>query len=627
MRSQDIIRVLIITAVILALGCSLLSAQDEAAPPKPKYPVLLIHGLASDASSWKLLPFYLSNRGFKVYVMDFSYWEWLDFGKKNDVGFNELAAVLSRQMSLIRRETGADKVNIIAHSIAGIMVRAYAAGWGRKAASWGGYGDDIAGVIYLGTPHFGLDSKGNKLRLLLKETDYGKFLNASNIITALSYGSSELVELQEYFRTKWDKLGIEEVTISSQSDHVVKEYCTNLDGLWLNPLAPAAMQDSRHVHLKNYQHAYCDLLGRPARTLIGVFSKNHPVYNIAYSFFSGTNSWTKYRTEFRRSGTIAILSFIKGAGFDPKTLNLGNTILKKVKTPKRSKKVRLERNARSGVFYAIGLKSGTYELMMPFKGDPDKTFRFEVEIAGNSGTIINFDPNNPPLEPGRGGGGGGVDKPEEPDDVYDYNTLVQFVKARFPKKCEEYMSGTEINGLVGNVRNTMANTYSNIGQPLYSSDNDKFRLKSQEKTIDFAEGSSSPGVLLNKLQWVEVDDEPPDDGGGGGGSIGEKPTMVYDKASLVQFCLWLVGDRYYQTQYPNLRTLAREIINALEANYPGEIMDMNEACALHYGKPCTNSHSDTFWLIKKDQIIDFCLGTDTPAALSERIWWSVGYWW
>ncbi len=39
------------------------------------------------------------------------------------------------------------------------------------------------------------------------------------------------------------------------------------------------------------REAYCDLLGRPARTLIGVFSKNHPVYNIAYSFFSGTNSW------------------------------------------------------------------------------------------------------------------------------------------------------------------------------------------------------------------------------------------------------------------------------------------------------------------------------------------------
>ncbi len=123
--------------------------------PTRDVPVLLVHGCQSDAtrsfaSTWfdgrpGLMPF-LSARGFAVFAITFPCGQ-------GDLYFQ--AQHIGNAIEVIKERTGADKVDVVAHSAGGIAARMYLTGvrksWGRR------YQKDIRKLIFAATPHQGLD--------------------------------------------------------------------------------------------------------------------------------------------------------------------------------------------------------------------------------------------------------------------------------------------------------------------------------------------------------------------------------------------------------------------------------------------------------------------------------------
>ncbi len=580
---------------------------DESERP---YPVLLVHGLASDPSSWKELPRLLENRGFEVFVMDFNDWNWLPYASRGRRNFNELSAALARQIAEIRQATGRPQVNIIAHSIGGIIVRGYIAGWGARLETRGRYKSDVARVIYLSTPHYGMDLRTTTFRQLLRDTDYGDFMHMANLMSALRIGSSELLELHDFFRENGESLGIEELTVSSKKDHVVQVCSANLDGEVHDPFVEGAASvtaaESNHVHLQNYLHAFSGLLGSSKRTIIRVGSKSHPVYGIANSFLRGQTSWHKFRTNIKRSANLMILRFANVAGFDPRNLNVNNVTMKRV-MPKRAKKVKLKINPNSRIFYVQGIQSGRYSLIFPFREDNERTYEFVIEVAEAAGTTVDFNPANPPLEPE----GGNDDLPAE---VTDLETLRQFVIARFPRKAYEQQSASGMLALVGNVRNTLASTYSNIGGRGVTPP-DIFSIGG-ETWIDFVRDSDSGGIILDKLQWVECDG--PDDGGGGGGGgyDGEypenPPADVTNIETLREFVLWYLGDEAFVYQSHSMDNICKRVRDALVARYSNLYLPWSNSATKHF---------DAFRRRDNGKTVDFCAAKSAPGVLWNKLQW------
>src|SRR5439155_10075409 len=80
-------------------------------------PVLLVHGFGHNRSGWFLLNQRLRRAGFtSVHAWNYDPW-------RHSVP--ELAAMLRDRVELLRGVTGAEHVNIIGHSLGGILLRYY----------------------------------------------------------------------------------------------------------------------------------------------------------------------------------------------------------------------------------------------------------------------------------------------------------------------------------------------------------------------------------------------------------------------------------------------------------------------------------------------------------------------
>ncbi len=108
---------------------------------RTKYPVLLIHGVGFRDLKlpvyWGRIPKTLTSRGASIYygLQDC----WADTA--------ENAKPLKYRIEAVLDETGAEKVNIVAHSKGGLEA--------RMAASSLGMGGSIASITTIGTPHHG----------------------------------------------------------------------------------------------------------------------------------------------------------------------------------------------------------------------------------------------------------------------------------------------------------------------------------------------------------------------------------------------------------------------------------------------------------------------------------------
>ena len=108
---------------------------------KTRYPILLVHGAGFRDLKWPLywgrIPKTLTERGAVLFYGQQDCW----------ASVEDNAGTLKSRIGAILDETGAEKVNIIAHSKGGLEA--------RMAASSLGAGDKIASITTIGTPHRG----------------------------------------------------------------------------------------------------------------------------------------------------------------------------------------------------------------------------------------------------------------------------------------------------------------------------------------------------------------------------------------------------------------------------------------------------------------------------------------
>jgi pimeloyl-ACP methyl ester carboxylesterase len=143
MNNKNTLFLSAISISILLIGVGLFASlpangQLQTIEKKP-LPVLLIHGYAEDATIWKKWEDMLKKDNIPFYTITF---------KNSDDkcgSASEHAKELDKRVQDIKKQTGAEKVNIVGHSKGGLDARVYlAAGTG-----------DVANLIMIGTPNAG----------------------------------------------------------------------------------------------------------------------------------------------------------------------------------------------------------------------------------------------------------------------------------------------------------------------------------------------------------------------------------------------------------------------------------------------------------------------------------------
>lgn len=129
----------VVTITIIAVLVLPLSVVGGSAFAAGRDPVLLVHGWGmSSWSAWPIIKSRLERDGYKVYTIDFS----------NNIGSNKRnAEELRAKVDGILAETGAPKVDIVAHSMGGLSTRYY--------VKYLGGGAKVNDVVELGSPNHG----------------------------------------------------------------------------------------------------------------------------------------------------------------------------------------------------------------------------------------------------------------------------------------------------------------------------------------------------------------------------------------------------------------------------------------------------------------------------------------
>jgi pimeloyl-ACP methyl ester carboxylesterase len=123
-----------------ALAFSLLSNGDEVKPGRPDghTPVVFVPGLGASGATFRLMRWYLGLHGFRrCYPIRFA----------SDMTLRERARHLARRVRDVRRATGSAKVDLVAHSLGGIVA--------RLAIADGRLGSSVRTLVTLGSPHQG----------------------------------------------------------------------------------------------------------------------------------------------------------------------------------------------------------------------------------------------------------------------------------------------------------------------------------------------------------------------------------------------------------------------------------------------------------------------------------------
>jgi hypothetical protein len=116
-----------------AFGLPLLGRQRRG--PRP---VVLLHGYAQGRSSYAVLAERLRRAGLGP-IVGFEYWTMAPVERS--------AARLARLVARVRADTGAARVDVVGHSMGGIVARAYVA--------WHGGGEAVRNLVTIGSPHRG----------------------------------------------------------------------------------------------------------------------------------------------------------------------------------------------------------------------------------------------------------------------------------------------------------------------------------------------------------------------------------------------------------------------------------------------------------------------------------------
>ncbi|HYB44544.1 MAG TPA: hypothetical protein VEL75_22400, partial [Candidatus Methylomirabilis sp.] len=187
---------------------------------RPPSPVIFVHGIASDSSTWDPLSAGLTSNGWVLgghpvfdpataavsgvlpgdfYTMNFSDATQVPF-KSQSLGVDqrgyELAAII---LAVLNANPGATQVILVAHSMGGLAARDYLEGLARPSAAVGPipYRGDVAQLIVIGTP-----SLGSPLALFCQTLPQACLAIAidpsSNALMELVPGSPSLTSLNDF---------------------------------------------------------------------------------------------------------------------------------------------------------------------------------------------------------------------------------------------------------------------------------------------------------------------------------------------------------------------------------------------------------------------------------------------
>ena len=110
----------------------------DPAPARVDVPVVFLHGVLCNAGVWLHMSRFLSRRGVSGLYS-------LSYGPPL-ASIDSFADQLASKIDAVRRETGASAVMVVAHSMGGLVARAYMRRHGTRG---------LARVVTIGTPHHG----------------------------------------------------------------------------------------------------------------------------------------------------------------------------------------------------------------------------------------------------------------------------------------------------------------------------------------------------------------------------------------------------------------------------------------------------------------------------------------
>ncbi|MDZ7832461.1 MAG: alpha/beta fold hydrolase [Desulfobacterales bacterium] len=143
-------------------------------PPKkvsdPRPPILLVHGWSSGSHAFMLISWYLKRKKFKnIYTMTY---------RPVMADLEGLSQKVADRINEVLKKTGAEKVNIVAHSLGGVLARYAIKNLYME--------DKVSRLISIGSPHRGsrvaaLWPYGRNTLQLLYESDFIKALEEGGL--------------------------------------------------------------------------------------------------------------------------------------------------------------------------------------------------------------------------------------------------------------------------------------------------------------------------------------------------------------------------------------------------------------------------------------------------------------
>ncbi|MBS4167907.1 alpha/beta fold hydrolase [Parachlamydia sp. AcF125] len=114
-------------------------------------PILLLHGFAHNPTAWLIYRWYLVKKGYSVHI--------LDFGYPPFASLEEYAGEVKKKAEQIAQQAGTDQLNIIGHSMGGLVASYYATDLAKEGS--------VKKVVTLGSPLIGtkVATLGAMLRL------------------------------------------------------------------------------------------------------------------------------------------------------------------------------------------------------------------------------------------------------------------------------------------------------------------------------------------------------------------------------------------------------------------------------------------------------------------------------